>query len=173
MAKNDVAYREAALQFQNREVEKVYHALVKGRFPEEALKVDVPLRTTSSGKVKPDSRKGKDAVTIFRPKEYFKQYTLVEAKPITGRTHQIRVHLAYIDFPICGDTTYGGDPIYLSEFKKGYKQKNEADERPIFDRVALHAFSLSIKNIEQNLILENCEYPKDISMILRKLKKFN
>lgn len=173
LAKNEEAYTTAALQFQNREVEKVYHALVKGRFPEEVLQVDVPLRTTSSGKVRTDPRKGKEATTIFRAKQYFKNYTLVEAKPVTGRTHQIRVHLAYLDYPICGDKVYGGSPIYLSEFKKGYKPKQEMEERPIFDRVALHAYSILINNRQQNNISQKCDYPSDLSMLLMKLQKFN
>jgi len=173
LAKNDEAYKVAALQFQERQVEKVYHALVKGKFMNEVIQVDVPLRTSGSGRVICDKRAGKEAVTIFRPKHFFKDYTLVEAKPITGRTHQIRVHLAYLNFPICGDKLYGGKPIFLSSFKKNFKTKLFAEERPLFSRTALHSYSVKLTSVNKNIISCNCDYPKDIGMIMEKLNKFN
>lgn len=173
LAKTDLAYKEAALLFQERQVEKVYHALVKGHFPDEVIQVDMPLRTTGSGRVRIDQRLGKEAITLFRPKEYIGKYTLVEAKPLTGRTHQIRVHLAYLEFPICGDEYYGGEPIFLSQLKKNYKPKADQEERPLFSRVALHAHSLSLNPIKNTSITQYCEYYSDLSMIIRKIRKFN
>ncbi|SMD33008.1 23S rRNA pseudouridine955/2504/2580 synthase [Reichenbachiella faecimaris] len=173
LAKNDQAYKVAALQFQEREVEKVYHALVKGRFMNEVIQVDVPLRTSGSGRVICDKRSGKEAVTLLRPKQFFKDYTLVEAKPVTGRTHQIRVHLAYLNFPICGDDLYGGEPIFLSSIKKGFKSKREHEERPLFSRVGLHAHSIKLTNVNKNIISHSCNYPKDMKVIIEKLNKFN
>lgn len=173
LAKNDEAYRHAALQFQEREVEKIYHALVRGRFMNEAIQVDVPLRTSGSGKVIFDKRKGKEAVTLFRPKQFFKDYTLVEAKPLTGRTHQIRAHLAYLNFPISGDSLYGGDPIFLSTIKKDFKKKGDEEERPLFSRVGLHSYSIKLTDVNKNFILQKCDYPKDMQIIEKKLNKFN
>lgn len=173
LAKNDEAYKSAALQFQNREVEKVYHALVKGKFANDVIQVDVPLRTSGSGRAICDNRNGKEASTLFRPKHFFKDYTLVEAKPITGRTHQIRAHLAYLNFPICGDKLYGGAPIFLSDFKKNFKTKLFAEERPLFNRVALHAHAIKLTNVNKNIISCICDYPKDIAIIIEKLNKFN
>lgn len=173
LAKNDEAYRHAALQFQEREVEKIYHALVKGRFLNEAIQVDVPLRTSGSGKVIFDKRRGKEAITMFRPKQFFKNYTLVEAKPITGRTHQIRAHLAYLDFPICGDSLYGGEPIFLSSIKKDFRSKKDEEERPLFSRVGLHSHTIKLTNVNKNFILKMCDYPKDMQIIIKKLNKFN
>ncbi|MEP2025894.1 MAG: RNA pseudouridine synthase [Reichenbachiella sp.] len=173
LAKNEEAFKVAALQFQERKVEKVYHALVKGRFMNEVIQVDVPLRTSGSGRVLCDKRSGKEAVTLLRPKHFFKDYTLVEAKPITGRTHQIRVHLAYLNFPICGDELYGGEPIFLSSIKKGFKSKPNQEERPLFNRVGLHSRSIKLTNVNKNIISCNCDYPKDMDIILEKLSKFN
>ncbi|UXX79568.1 pseudouridine synthase [Reichenbachiella carrageenanivorans] len=173
LSKNEEAYKSAAMQFQERTVEKVYHALVKGRFMNEVIQVDVPLRTSGSGRVICDKRNGKEAVTIFRAKEFFKDYTLIEAKLLTGRTHQIRVHLSYLNFPICGDRLYGGEPIFLSSMKKGFKRKEEFEERPLFDRVALHSYSIKLTNVNKNIISKSCDYPKDMEVIMKKLNKFN
>lgn len=173
LSKNEEAYKGAATQFEERAVEKVYHALVKGRFLNEVVEVDVPLRTSGSGKVICDRRNGKEAITRFRPKQFFKNYTLVEAKPITGRTHQIRVHLAYLKFPICGDILYGGEPIYLSTVKKDFKRKKDMDERPLFNRVGLHAQSIKLTNVNKNIISISANYPKDMAVIVEKLNKYN
>ena len=172
LSKNDEAFRHATMQFQNREVEKVYHALVEGHFPENAIQVDVALRVTGSGRAKPDKRLGKEAITLFRLKETVGKFSIVEAKPITGRTHQIRAHLAYIEYPICGDEFYGGQPIFLSELKKAYKPKEGQEERSLLTRVALHAHSISFLGMKKNNISILCDYPKNISDVITKIEKF-
>lgn len=173
IAKTEDAYRHAALQFESREVEKVYHAVVAGKFMDDVIKVDLPLKIGGSGKVRVDKRAGKEAETLFRTYREFGHYTIVEAKPITGRRHQIRVHLSYIEFPIVGDAQYGGEPIYLSHFKKKYKPSRDHEERPLFDRVALHAYSLEFKNMKGENVNIVSEYPKDIQMIIGKFEKYD
>ncbi|MFY0625873.1 MAG: RNA pseudouridine synthase [Reichenbachiella sp.] len=172
LAKSEDAFRHAAMQFESREVDKVYHALVYGHFEEDTLEVDVPLKVGGSGTVRIDKRKGKEATTIFRLGKTISNYSLVEAKPISGRRHQIRVHLAYLNFPICGDTQYGGKPIFLSDFKKKYRPSKEKEERPLFNRVALHARSLKFLDLDRKVVEITCDYPKDIQMIMNKLEKF-
>src|SRR5436853_6645268 len=99
-------------------------------------------------------RGGKDCVTEFRTLERFRgagrgavvSYAFVECRPLTGRTHQLRVHLAAIGAPILHDVFYG-DPdvtLRLSDFKRGYKGREE--EKPLIDRLALHASTLTIKH---------------------------
>ncbi|WP_109830977.1 RluA family pseudouridine synthase [Reichenbachiella versicolor] len=173
IAKTEEAYRHAALQFEDRSVQKVYHALVAGRFMDDVIKVDLPLKIGGSGKVRVDNRQGKEAETLFRTYQEFGHYTIVEAKPVTGRRHQIRVHLAYIEYPIVGDGQYGGEPVFLSSFKKKYKPSREREERPLFDRVALHAYSLEFKDLNGNTVKIESDYPKDIQMIIGKLEKYD
>jgi len=173
LAKNEDAYRYAALQFENRSVQKVYHALVAGRFTDEVIKVDLPLKIGGSGKVRVDNRQGKEAETLFRTFRQFNHFTVVEAKPITGRRHQIRVHLSYIEYPIVGDEQYGGTPIFLSNVKKNYKPSRDREERPLFNRVALHAYSLEFETMSGEKVKVESDYPKDIEMILGKLEKYD
>ncbi|UXP32575.1 RNA pseudouridine synthase [Reichenbachiella agarivorans] len=172
LAKDEEAYRAAALKFEAREVNKIYHALVEGRFTEDTIQVDMGLRVAGSGRVKVDPKRGKEATTLFRAKAYYGNYTLIEAKPISGRRHQIRAHLSYLEYPICGDTYYGGLPIFLSKIKKKYKLSDDKEERPLFDRVALHAYEIEINPFGDKIIKVACDYPKDMDMILKKIEKF-
>jgi len=105
-ALNGVANLELANQFANREVQKTYLALVEGEFP-ETLEVRNRL-FARSGERTLAHRKGKPAETDFRRLAHCNGVSLVEASPHTGRTHQIRVHLADCGYPILGDTYYGG-----------------------------------------------------------------
>jgi 23S rRNA pseudouridine1911/1915/1917 synthase len=110
LAKNDRAHRQLQDQFRRRAVHKVYLALVDGAPPTPSGRVDAPIgrdgRHRKQMAVVPPN-KGREAVTEYHTVESFTGYTLLEAHPITGRTHQIRVHLAFIGAPIVGDTVYG------------------------------------------------------------------
>ena len=86
-----------------------------------------------------DPKHGKQARTAFEVREQFRGFTLVECRPFTGRTHQIRVHLKHWGLPICGDRVYGGRPLLLSELKDEYRLKPGKTERPLIATVALHA----------------------------------
>jgi 23S rRNA pseudouridine1911/1915/1917 synthase len=109
VAKNDVAHRDLQRQFKQRLVHKIYLALTEGLLPaprgviEAAIGRDPQQRKRMA--VLP--RGGREARTEYRVLEHFVQHTLVEAEPITGRTHQIRIHLASIGHPIAGDIVYG------------------------------------------------------------------
>jgi 23S rRNA pseudouridine1911/1915/1917 synthase len=110
IAKNDIAHMKLADQFKNRTVTKTYQALVQGHLsPEEGI-IDANIgRDPRDRKRMAVTTQGREART-----EYLNNYTLLEVKPRTGRTHQIRVHLAAIGFPIVGDATYGAKSEYLS-----------------------------------------------------------
>ena len=110
LAKNDTAHHELQQQFKDRSVEKVYVALVDGQPPTPSGRIEAPIgrdpRSRKRMAIVP-SGKGREAITIYHTKESFTEHSLLEVHPKTGRTHQIRVHLAYIKCPVVGDREYG------------------------------------------------------------------
>jgi 23S rRNA pseudouridine955/2504/2580 synthase len=170
ISKHSEAYKHANMQFADRVVEKTYHAVADGMHNLVNEKIDLPLHVAASGSVRV-SRTGKPSTTIVTNLERFKFHTLVECKPVTGRMHQIRVHMAAIGAPLVADLVYGGSDLYLSFIKKKYKPKFDKVERPIMARVALHAFSLKFEDFQGNTVLIECPYPKDFQTVLTQLKK--
>lgn len=105
-AKNEAAHRALSGCFERREVEKVYRALVLGRVEADSGEIDRPIRAFGSGRMGADPR-GKPSVTRFRVLKRFPRTTLLEIEPLTGRRHQIRVHLYSLGHPVLGDGRYG------------------------------------------------------------------
>ncbi|MGN1326779.1 MAG: RluA family pseudouridine synthase [Clostridia bacterium] len=107
VAKNDTAHINMSKQIQERRVIKKYIALVKGNVPEDEATIDLPIaRSTKDRKKMSIDSKGKRAVTHFKVLKRYQKYTLLELKIDTGRTHQIRVQMAYIGHPVVGDMVY-------------------------------------------------------------------
>ena len=107
IAKNDKTHIELSRQIQSREIAKKYIALVRGIVPENEATIDMPIgRSTKDRKKMAVVKNGKTAVTHFKVLERFEKYTLLEIKIDTGRTHQIRVHMAEIGYPVVGDMVY-------------------------------------------------------------------
>ena len=107
VAKNDKSHINISNQIKNHEVKKTYIALVRGNLKENEATIDMPIARSSKDRTKMAvSKTGKNAVTHIKVIERFKNYTLLEVNIETGRTHQIRVHLSQIGYPIVGDYVY-------------------------------------------------------------------
>lgn len=170
-AKNPDAYRHASMQFEHRNVTKFYHAIVNGVHDLQCIQVFLPLHTTASGYVKIDRTEGKEAETFFNTLKAYRKHTLVECIPVTGRMHQIRVHLSVLKASIVADETYGGDHIYLSQIKNKFKLKNETEEQPLINRVALHAHVLNFMLPSEERVEIMAPYPKDMRALITQLER--
>ena len=169
-AKNPEAYRNIAMQFENRTIEKVYHAVAEGIHDFDGVMVDRNLTASNKG-IARIAAQGKPAQTVFKTVKSYFAHTLIACKPITGRLHQIRIHLAYLGAPICCDELYGGKPLFLSSLKRKFNLKKGTEERPIMQRVALHAFSISFVGLNGEQISAKAPYPKDFAVMIKQLEK--
>lgn len=118
VAKTDAAHRHLAAQFSNRNVEKIYLALVHGRMKTDAGQINKPISRDPIRRVRMTAKSaaGRQAITQYKVLRHFKGYSYLEVKIGTGRTHQIRVHLASIGHPVAGDKLYGAPPATLPRF---------------------------------------------------------
>ena len=107
VAKNDFAHLGVSEQIKNHEVKKTYIALVRGVIKENNGTIDMPIARSKNDRVKMAvDKNGKNAVTHFKVLQRYKGYTLLEVNIETGRTHQIRVHMSQIGYPLVGDSVY-------------------------------------------------------------------
>ena len=173
VAKNPETYRFISMQFEHREVTKIYHAVINGTHQFDELKVDLPILNLGNKNVAINKQEGKAALTFFQSLTYYKHFTLVECKPVSGRMHQIRIHLASQRAAIAGDDLYGGQPVMLSGIKRGYKLGKDQEELPIMKRFALHAKQISFKINPENTVTIEAPYPKDFATLLKLLDKFD
>ncbi|HEU5080236.1 MAG TPA: RluA family pseudouridine synthase [Opitutaceae bacterium] len=162
-------------QFQGKTVQKKYLALIAGAPTEDAFTIDLPLDDDERrpGKMRV-VRKGKPSVTEFQILERFGAFTWIECRPITGRTHQIRVHLATKGWPILNDVFYGNPEtkLMLSNLKRGYKGR--VDEKPLIQRLALHASELVVKHpVTREPVTIAAPLPKEFEVALKYLRKFS
>lgn len=173
IAKNPEAYRSVSMQFEKRKVKKVYHAIIEGTHVFDELLVDLPILNVGKGSVTISRQEGKRAETWFQSLKFFKHYTLVECRPVTGRMHQIRIHLATQRASIAGDEMYKGKPVFLSDIKRKYHLGKDQEEMPIMKRFALHAYEVTFKLMNEKDITIHAPYPKDFETLLKLLDKFD
>jgi RluA family pseudouridine synthase len=154
-ARSAEAHRTLSMQFEAHKAKKIYHAIVEGspawekHIARHLLRVDVGHKHRTLV----DNSKGKPSETFFRVLERYKSFSLIEAIPATGRTHQVRAHASAIGFPLLGDTLYG------------------AKDTTLINRPALHAYSLSFKHpttLEQ--VTFTAPTPEDFQTALEKLR---
>lgn len=152
-ARNEEAHKNISLQFEKRLVKKVYHCLVYGKPSWQTLSVDLPLLPDGDVRHRTvvNRRLGKKSVTDFKVLGTCGPYSWIEARPLTGRTHQIRVHLAENKCSIVCDSLYSGNqkPVRLSEIKKRYNG-DVYEEKPLLNRLALHAYKITFAHPRTN-----------------------
>lgn len=149
------AHRSLNIQFEKHEVEKVYHALVNGlpKWEEKITKFPLRVNVGHKHRTMVDNRNGVRSETRFKLLERYQASALVEASPMTGRTHQIRVHAYALGHPLLGDILYS------------------APETDLIARPALHAYSLTLRHPETGKSLTfQADYPNDFMNALRLLR---
>ena len=174
-ARNPQAQRSLSMQFENREVLKTYHALVYGHPLWEDLHVDLKLEPDGDAlhRTVVNKKFGKPSVTDFHLIGNCGPYSWIECRPKTGRTHQIRVHLAANGFSIVCDPLYGGNqkPVRLSEIKKRWNG-DEFEERPLLKRLALRAYQIEFSNPSTGeKVSFIADYQKDMDATRKQLAK--
>ena len=156
VAKNDFAHQALAAQLQDHSLSRSYEAVVKGGFKEDAGTVDAPIgrHPVDRKKMAVTEKNSRPAVTHWEVLERFGAYTLIRCRLETGRTHQIRVHMAYIHHPILGDTVYGSPKPELGQ-----------------DSQCLHARALSFRHPRSGeKITVSCPRPAYFEELLEKLR---
>jgi len=178
-AKTLPALRTLTEQFEAHTVEKQYQALVSPlpRVAEGQITHALSSDDRKPGMMKIDPR-GKPASTQYRVVEQWPpragRIALVELHPLTGRTHQLRVHLASLGAPIVGDTTYGGKPeLRLSELKRRTYREGKHSERPVLARLALHAEQITLTHPTTGERLTiRAELPDDFAQAIETLRRY-
>jgi len=170
VAKTDTAHWKLARQFAQRKTNKTYLAVVHGTLELRADRINQPVgmhpRMRAKCAIRPD---GKEAVTFYEVLEEFRGFSLVKLSPKTGRTHQLRVHMAYLQHPIVADDMYGGKVVYDRQIK----DKDAEAAEPVIDRVALHAWKLEIRHPISGEMMEFvAPLPDDMQRLIDKLREF-
>lgn len=174
-AKNLKAQKGISMQFEQRKVQKTYHALVYGHPLWEDLHVDLALEPDGDARHRTVVNKkfGKPSVTDFHLIGVCGPYSWIEAKPKTGRTHQIRVHLAANNLSIVCDPLYSGNqkPVRLSEVKRKWNG-DEDEERPLLSRLALHAYKIQFEHpATHEQVTFTAPYARDMEAVRKQFAK--
>jgi tRNA pseudouridine32 synthase/23S rRNA pseudouridine746 synthase len=154
-ARTAEAHRQLSLQFEKHQAMKTYHALAQGSPSWDETSANHPLRGNVGHRHRTivDRRKGKSSRTVFKVLKRFHGHVLLEAQPVTGRTHQVRAHAAAIGFPLLGDFLYG------------------APSSDLISRPALHAYSLVLRHPSTGMSASfEAPYPDDFRIALEALR---
>ena len=157
--------------FQEKEVKKSYLALVKGHLKKEmTIKKPIAVNKDENIKVKvlihPE---GKESITIVKPLKIFNDYTLVECDLLTGRQHQIRVHLYSIGHPIVGDPLYGVDNEFADRYLKKLANEEERIEKTGAKRLMLHSYRLEFNFMNNKYVIISDSFEKEVKSFVEGL----
>lgn len=176
-AKNEIAHKHLSLQFEERNTRKIYLGLVIGSPIEKSGKVDAPIgEHPGKNGTMIIHRKGKDSLTDYEVLETLGSYSWMRFRIHTGRTHQIRVHMKELGHPVVCDPVYGdGKSILLSSMKhKKFKlAKDVLEERPLLNRLGLHASELSLTGMKKDAITLEAPIYKDLKATIQQLTKWS
>jgi 23S rRNA pseudouridine1911/1915/1917 synthase len=173
-AKNEATHKYLSQQFESRQTKKIYQGLVIGSLMNKKGSINSPIAEHPAlNGTMIIHRKGKESLTDYEMLEDFSIYSWIQFQIHTGRTHQIRVHMKDMGNPVVCDLLYGdGKPVLISGIKSKFKlSKKEEEERPILNRLALHSYQLSFKDltgVQHDLI---APLPKDLRATLQQLQK--
>lgn len=176
LAKSKPVLVKLADMFGSNKPLKRYVALINGAPVEGKFEVDVKIapHPARPGVMHIDKRYGKKSRTCFEVLEKFRNHTLLRCEPVTGRTHQIRIHLRYAKLPIVGDATYHGAPLKLSRLKRRYTLKEGDEEKPLMARVALHAEELTLPHpVTGETVIIKAPWPKDFAVAVKYLRRYS
>ena len=181
-AKNSETHKALSMAFEERRVKKRYIAAVQGRPSWNETACDLPLVPNGNKRHLTiiDKYRGKKSLTRFRLLGSAGNYSILEALPETGRTHQIRVHLSALGHPVVCDELYGNNkPVLLSAIKRGWRG-DPLEEQPLLSRLGLHAAELFIPGYgirvaqdeatEAGLMLK-APLPRDMAALIRQMEK--
>jgi len=173
-SKSAASHQKFSELFESRKIDKKYKAIVHGVPIEEIGKIELKIALSKNKrKQMVIDQKGKLAISKYRILETWQNYSLLEVKIITGRMHQIRIHMKAINCPIVCDSTYGNEEgFFLSSIKRKYRRNKEVAEKPLLKRMALHAHELSFVHpfTNEEMIL-NSELPKDMNAVVNQFNK--
>jgi 23S rRNA pseudouridine1911/1915/1917 synthase len=173
-AKNAEIHKALCCAFENREVQKEYQAFVQGIPHDKEGEINLSIDENPSKKgTMIISKKGKESVTKYSVAEEFGKYALLSVFPLTGRTHQIRIHLKALGYPLMVDSVYGErGELYLSEIKRGYRYGKDTEEKAFVSRCTLHARSLTFTHpVHGTAMMIEAPLPKDLNALLNQLRK--
>jgi 23S rRNA pseudouridine955/2504/2580 synthase/23S rRNA pseudouridine1911/1915/1917 synthase len=176
LAKSARVHAVLSQQFEHGQVLKTYVALVSGQGirAEGVIRLPIGPHPHRPGMMAIQRRHGKSALTRYAVVERFRGYTLLDVRPHTGRSHQIRVHLQAIGHSLAIDPLYGSDePLWLSAFKPSYRPKAGAQEHPLMARLTLHAQALELTHPTYGETRRwVAPLPKDFAAVLRNLRRY-
>jgi 23S rRNA pseudouridine1911/1915/1917 synthase len=173
-ARTEAMHRHLSMQFESRETKKIYNGFVLGvpARPVDTINEPIAEHPVKKGMMTV-FRKGKESITVYETLASFRFYSWMQFHILTGRTHQIRVHMKHLGHPIVCDPLYGdGKPVFISGFKPRFKlSQQELEERPLLNRLALHASTLSFKGLQGEDRHLEAPLPRDLRALLQQLGK--